>query len=180
MKQLMFIAAAIAISAITSYGAPAPVTPPVTPPPTEAVAKYADMGKGVGIAVKESLQAMRTETVELSNSNLGKCTMFLIAWKVMGADIRSMFSSSIRTLIAGILLIVFVRAWKTFHGKFFFGYDKLKEVKPDKTKVYERVDSMVSTFQREFDGMGLVLSHLISYICLGVGIGILCGIAFGG
>ena len=52
-----------------------------------AYAEYAEMGRGVGLAVGESLKAVKDVAVDLSNTNVGKFTMFLIAWKVMAKDI---------------------------------------------------------------------------------------------
>ena len=53
-------------------------------------AEYAEMGRGVGLAVGESLKAVKDVAVDLSNTNVGKFTMFLIAWKVMAKDILDM------------------------------------------------------------------------------------------
>ena len=53
-------------------------------------AEYAEMGRGVGLAVGESLKAVKDVAVDLSETNVGKFTMFLIAWKVMAKDILNM------------------------------------------------------------------------------------------
>ena len=55
-----------------------------------AYKEYAEMGRGVGLAVGESLKAVKDVAVDLSNTNVGKFTMFLIAWKVMAKDVIGM------------------------------------------------------------------------------------------
>lgn len=55
-----------------------------------AYAEYAEMGRGVGLAVGESLKAVKDVAIDFSKSDVGKFTMFLIAWKVMAKDILDM------------------------------------------------------------------------------------------
>lgn len=55
-----------------------------------AYAEYAEMGRGVGLAVGESLKAVKDVAVDFSQSDVGKFTMFLIAWKVMAKDVLNM------------------------------------------------------------------------------------------
>lgn len=50
--------------------------------------EYAEMGRGIGLAVSESLKAGDV-AVNFSKTDVGKFTMFLIAWKVMAKDIIS-------------------------------------------------------------------------------------------
>ena len=54
----------------------------------ETYSKYAGMGKEVGIAVSEGLGAVKDVTLEFADSNVGKLTMALIVWKVIGDDIK--------------------------------------------------------------------------------------------
>lgn len=53
----------------------------------ETYSKYAGMGKEVGIAVSEGLGAVKDVTLEFADSNVGKLTMALIVWKVIGDDL---------------------------------------------------------------------------------------------
>lgn len=55
-----------------------------------AYREYAEMGRGVGLAVGESLKAVKDVAVDLSQTDVGKFTMFLIAWKVMARDVVGM------------------------------------------------------------------------------------------
>lgn len=52
--------------------------------------EYAEMGRGIGLAVGESLKAVKDVAVDFSKTEVGKFTMFLIAWKIMAKDIIDM------------------------------------------------------------------------------------------
>lgn len=52
-----------------------------------AYKEYAEMGRGVGLAVGESLKAVKDVALDFSKTDVGKYTMFLIAWKVMAKDV---------------------------------------------------------------------------------------------
>lgn len=54
----------------------------------ETYGKYAGMGKEVGIAVSEGLGAVKDVTLEFADSKVGKLTMALIVWKVIGDDLK--------------------------------------------------------------------------------------------
>lgn len=72
----------------------------------ETYSKYAGMGKEVGIAVSEGLGAVKDVTLEFADSNVGKLTMALIVWKVIGDDLKGM--------VLGIpiwLLVTFLFIW---------------------------------------------------------------------
>lgn len=52
--------------------------------------EYAEMGRGVGLAVGESLKAVKDVAVDFSKTDVGRFTMFIIAWKVMAKDVIDM------------------------------------------------------------------------------------------
>lgn len=52
--------------------------------------EYAEMGRGIGLAVGESLKAVKDVAVDFSRTEVGKFTLFLIAWKVMAKDVIDM------------------------------------------------------------------------------------------
>lgn len=49
--------------------------------------EYAEMGRGIGLAVGESLKGVKDVAVDFSRTEVGKFTLFLIAWKVMAKDV---------------------------------------------------------------------------------------------
>ena len=71
-----------------------------------AYAEYAEMGRGVGLAVGESLKAVKDVAVDLSNTNVGKFTMFLIAWKVMAKDVLDMGDTVFGYLVGIPFLVI--------------------------------------------------------------------------
>jgi hypothetical protein len=74
---------------------------------TEQLGQYkdwADAGRGVGIAVRESLTAVKDVAVDFSKTDIGKYTMFLVAWKIMAKDIVDL-SGKIMGYLVGIPLL---------------------------------------------------------------------------
>lgn len=65
----------------------------------EQIGEWAGKGREVGVAVNEALKAITTNTVEFSKTDLGKYTMFLVAWKVMGRDFVQLIISFLSFLI---------------------------------------------------------------------------------
>ncbi len=56
----------------------------------EAIGKYAGIGKEVGEAVNNGLSALTHQVDTFANTKVGKFTMFMIAYKIMGKDIIQM------------------------------------------------------------------------------------------
>lgn len=76
---------------------------------TEQISQYkewAEMGKGVGYAVRESLYAVKDVAVDFSKTDIGKFTMFLVAWKIMAKDLVAMSSDVIGYLVGIPLLAI--------------------------------------------------------------------------
>jgi hypothetical protein len=57
----------------------------------ETYGKWVGIGNEVGKAVDGSLKAITSNAVDLSKTGLGKYTMFLVAWKVMGTSVIQLF-----------------------------------------------------------------------------------------
>lgn len=53
----------------------------------EQYGKWVGLGKEVGEAVNGSLSALTKQAEEFSKTGVGKFTMFMIAWKVLGNDL---------------------------------------------------------------------------------------------
>ena len=66
----------------------------------ETAGKWAGMGKEIGIAANETLKAITGTAVDVSKTDLGKFTMLLVAWKVVGHDmIRIAFGCVLMLII---------------------------------------------------------------------------------
>lgn len=72
--------------------------------------KWVGLGKEVGGAVNESLTAITEQTAKFADTRVGKFTMFLIAWKVLGTDLIQ--------LVVGILFFfIWIPLWVwSFHA----------------------------------------------------------------
>lgn len=68
--------------------------------------EYAQMGKGIGLAFGEALKAVKDVTVELSDTQVGKYAMFLIAWKVMAKDVIGMGDMVLGYIVGPSLLFL--------------------------------------------------------------------------
>jgi hypothetical protein len=70
--------------------------------------KIAGIGKEVGIAVKEGLLAVVDVADKFSGTNVGKFTMTMIAWKIVGKDV-------VRIIVGLIFLVIFM----VFIGRYY-------------------------------------------------------------
>ena len=53
----------------------------------QATGKWVGLGKEIGAAVNESLTAITTTAANFAETDLGRFTMFLVAYKIIGKDI---------------------------------------------------------------------------------------------
>ena len=77
----------------------------------ENVNKYAQMGKGLGVAINEGLKAVTTNVEQFSQTSAGKWIMVLITWKVMGEDAVGLVRTAIQWIVGLSLLIVGIPFW---------------------------------------------------------------------
>jgi hypothetical protein len=75
------------------------------------VASYSGWGKEVGIAINDGLGAVTKSTAEFAETDVGKFTMFMIAYKIVGKD----FVAILIVLPISVSLLVFVGIsyWKS-------------------------------------------------------------------
>ena len=88
---------------------------------TEGLKQYgewAGMGKEIGVAVKEGLSALTSEVENVSKTDAGKLTMFIIAWKVIGDDAKG--------LIFGPIIMIFITLIYLYLFKKWYGVKKIK------------------------------------------------------
>jgi hypothetical protein len=77
----------------------------------EKVDRYAQMGKGLGIAINEGLGAVTKNVETFAQTSAGKWLMVLITWKVMGADAIGLARTAMQWTIGGFLFAVGVPFW---------------------------------------------------------------------
>lgn len=77
--------------------------------------KWVGVGGEVGNAIKEGLNAVVDVSDKFSKTDVGKFTMYLIAWKVVGKDI-------IRILLGVVFLVVFTVFMFKYFKKTFTTY----------------------------------------------------------
>jgi|SRR6267378_3707652 len=73
-------------------------------PSPEEVSKWAGVGREVGAAVNSSLQAITVQTNEFAKTGVGKVTIALVVWKVLGDQLVH--------ILGGVVeLLVFLPLW---------------------------------------------------------------------
>jgi hypothetical protein len=71
----------------------------------ENVSKWAGVGKEVGTAVNGALSAVTDQASKFGETKIGKITIFLVVWKVIGKDmIRIVLSSILFVVILSIIV----------------------------------------------------------------------------
>lgn len=68
------------------------------------VTKWSGMGQEIGNAVNSSLQAITTQTSAFADTKLGKVTMFIVAYKVVGHDF-------LQVIVATLFSLVWIPIW---------------------------------------------------------------------
>lgn len=77
----------------------------------EKLDKYAQMGKGLGIAINEGLGAVTKNVESFSQTSAGKWLMVLITWKVMGEDAIGLARTAVQWTVGGLLLLIGIPFW---------------------------------------------------------------------
>jgi hypothetical protein len=72
----------------------------------ENINKYAQMGKGLGVAINEGLGAVTKNVEQFAQTSAGKWLMVLITWKVMGNDAVNLAEKTVRWAVGVPLLFV--------------------------------------------------------------------------
>lgn len=73
----------------------------------ESYGKWVGLGKEVGSAVREGLGALTDETDRFSKTGVGKFTMFIIAFKVLGYPIIQLLFGSTIWLLGTVIAVIF-------------------------------------------------------------------------
>lgn len=99
----------------------------------EMYGKWVGLGKEIGSAVDGSLSALTQRADEFAKTGVGKFTLVLVAYKVVGKDI-------IQVLIGIPMLVVGFTIWVWAFRKNCITRSVLAKELPDKTKVYETIN----------------------------------------
>lgn len=67
--------------------------------------KYSGLGKEIGLAVGNSLAAVNKEVGAFGESKVGKFTMVIVAWKILGEDVKG-FTEAVFGVVIGIPLLI--------------------------------------------------------------------------
>lgn len=72
----------------------------------EKVGKYAGIGREIGVGVRECLGALTDEAEKFSNTKVGKFTLAMVAFKILGTDAIQLFIGIIVGFI-GVAVYIF-------------------------------------------------------------------------
>ena len=75
------------------------------------IKEWAGIGKEIGIAISETCKVLNVEVNNFVKSPVGKITLFIILWKIVGAR-----------LLLLLLLLLFLIPISWSYKRFFFGY----------------------------------------------------------
>ncbi len=106
--------------------------------------KWVGLGKEVGVAVDSSLSAITNQADHFSQTGVGKITIALVIWKVLG-------DQAVHILAGGVEFLIFLPIWVWSYRKFcmshrvliekgpgFFGQKKWEVVAPFSDRGYSR------------------------------------------
>lgn len=132
---------------------------------------WVGVGGEIGIAVREGLGAVVDVSEQFGKTDVGKFTMIMIAWKVMGKDVIKIFIGLVFLFAA--LLIAYKSMRKTILG--FNRKVKGNGLQFWKPKEYEWVDG---SFRKHFDEEGYVFMWFLHVAFILGSIGITYAIMF--
>lgn len=75
-----------------------------------AASKAREVGEAVGIAIDGGLTAITKHAADFGRTDVGRFTMFLIAWKLMAEDIINVGGGLVKWLIWFVIFLVFSTA----------------------------------------------------------------------
>ena len=117
----------------------------------ETYGEYVGLGKEIGTAMNEGLEALTKHTAEFAETKVGRFTMFIIAYKVIGTDLIQ-FVVGVPLLIA--FSVIFIWSWR----RNCITRPILKREHPDKTKDFELFEGT------EGEKLSYVVVYLISVL----------------
>jgi hypothetical protein len=125
----------------------------------EAVSSWTGMGKEVGEAVNGAVGALTKHAVDFSETKLGTFTMYVIAYKVIGASL-------IKTII--LIFVIFTSIIIYIILVFKYGFDKrvIDHVTVhNKGTKDEKIETKYKT-REAFEGMAIIATVVIAMVLL--------------
>ncbi len=96
----------------------------------EKIGEYVGVGKEIGMAIDTSLGALAYHIDKISQTNVGKFTMFMVGWKIMGQD-------AVGYLVGILMLFTFLFIWIWSWYKNFYRRSVPKLVEIQERKWYQ-------------------------------------------
>jgi len=135
------------------------------------VSSYVGLGKEIGQAVDGSLSALTNRANEFANTKVGTWTMWIVAYKILGQDAKSLLFYFIRLLIGIPVLIAGIIIWLNLYRKEFITYSVLISKDKMGNKTYEKVEPIIPDAKEEFS----IGQKKFTYACiLGLFLIIIC------
>ena len=104
----------------------------------ETYGKWVGVGGEVGNAIKESLNAVVDVSDKFSKTDVGKFTMILVAWKIIGRDVMRIF---LGLLFYFIITFLFIKVYRnTYQTKRYIVKKSSEGLFKKKEKEYELVE----------------------------------------
>ena len=94
------------------------------------IGEYVGVGKEIGMAVDTCLGALAYHVDKVSKTNVGKFTMFMVGWRIMGQDF-------VRYLIGILMFFTFISIWIWSWRKNFCRRQVPKVVEKQERKWYQ-------------------------------------------
>ena len=132
----------------------------------EEYSKWAQMGKAIGIGVKETLAAVTGETAKFAETDVGKVAMFLVAWKIMADDVPTLLNTMVGYLIGIPLFFIggIIVVWS--YRRMCVPRRVLVEKSADGTKKYEEHDPCPQNSGSEWNREAWMIAHVVVFVIL--------------
>lgn len=108
----------------------------------ELYGNWVGLGKEIGSAVDGSLSALTTNADNFAKTGVGKFTMFLVAYKVIGTDL-------IQFVIGVPLMVIGFFVWVYSYWSMCTTRSVLIKVLPDKTKEYRTINNTTDNYSAD-------------------------------
>lgn len=106
----------------------------------ETYGRWVGIGKELGTAVNESMSALTIQADKFAQTDVGKFTMFMVAYKVLGNDVIALFKRLIMIPIG--IVIISIGTWVCIRSlkNMCWGRNVLEGIGVDKSKRYKFIE----------------------------------------
>lgn len=123
----------------------------------ETYGKWVGVGKEVGVAVNDSLSAITEQADNFSKTGVGKFTLFLVAWKVLGKDF-------VGVIIGVPLLIVWTTIFAVFWRRLYCVRRICTGFNDNGKKQYELDEPKIEGEERVFATAVLCIGYAVASV----------------